>query len=871
MHVVVVESPAKAKTINKYLGKDYQVFASFGHVRDLPAKDGSVRPDDNFSITYEVDPDSKKHISAIASACKKADSLLLATDPDREGEAISWHVLEALKESKAIHKTLDVKRVTFDEITKKAIIAAFAQPREIDMNLVNAQQARRALDYLVGFTLSPVLWRKLPGSKSAGRVQSVALRLICERDEEIEQFISREYWDIKAALISENGHPISARLLDYKGEKMEKFTITDEKTANAVASDLRTKQYRVAKLEPKEARRYPAPPFTTSTLQQEASRKCGFSAKKTMQLAQKLYEGVSLGGETVGLITYMRTDGVTVSQDAISAAREFIAGSYGKPYIPPTPRAYKTKSKNAQEAHEAIRPTDVTRTPQEMAAYLDRDMARLYELVWKRMVASQMESAVYDQLVVDIAATDATATLRATGSVIKFDGFMKLYQEGRDDESEEESEARLPDVKHDELMGVNTITPEQHFTEPPPRFSEASLVKKLEELGIGRPSTYAAIISVLQDRGYVNLEKKRFIAHSLGRLVNAFLVSFFERYVEYNFTADLESRLDDISAGERDWKEVLRDFWKDFIVKIEESKQLTVPEVLSALDELLASYVFSDAKAGKDPRVCPACATGRLELKIGRFGPYIACSNYPTCNHKAQIGESAGGEEGAEGDEFKLPRVLGKDPQTGEDISLRKGPYGVYVQLGESKTPKRTSLLKGMKAEEMTLELAIALLSLPRELGAHPDTGKPIVANNGKFGPYLLHDNKFTSLPAGEDLLTIGINRAVEVLASSGSKGGGAETLKVLGDHPDGGEVTILKGRYGPYIKHGKVNAPMPKGSTPESMTLEEALPLLAARAASAPAKGRFGKKAAAKPKAPAKEKAPAKPKKAAAKKTKTA
>lgn len=853
MHVVVVESPAKAKTINKYLGSDYQVFASFGHVRDLLAKDGSVRPDEDFAMTYETDPDSKKHLSAIAKAAKGADTLILATDPDREGEAISWHVLEALKESKAIGKNLTVQRVTFDEITKKAILEAFKHPRDIDMAMVNAQQARRALDYLVGFTLSPVLWRKLPGSKSAGRVQSVALRLICERDEEIEQFVSREYWDIKAQMAA-SGETITARLTEYNKEKMEKFSITTEAQANAITEALKGKQYHVANLEPKQVRRHPAPPFTTSTLQQEAARKCGFGAKRTMQVAQKLYED--------GYITYMRTDGVTVSADAVNEARNHIGKSFGQSYVPSSPRMYKTKAKNAQEAHEAIRPTDITRNPGTLP--LDGDQARLYELIWKRMVASQMESALYDQLVVDIAAHDGNAMLRTTGSVIKFDGFLKLYQEGRDDEEDEEGSARLPQLKQDEKLAVRDILPEQHFTEPPPRFSEASLVKKLEELGIGRPSTYAAIISVLQDRGYVRLDKKRFIAESLGRLVNAFLVSFFERYVEYGFTADLENALDEISAGERDWKAVLRDFWKDFIVKIEDSKQLTVSQVLSALDQLLASYVFGTATDGRDLRKCPACSTGRLELKIGRFGPYIACSNYPDCNHKAQIGQGGSSEEGGEG-EMQLPKALGLDPLTGMEISLRKGPYGLYVQLGDDKKPKRSSLMKGMKAEDIGLPQALQLLALPREVGVHPDTGKPIVANNGRFGPYLLHDGKFTSLPAGEDLLTVGINRAVDIIANAPAKGAraGATPLRVLGKHPaDDAEVGIFKGQYGVYVKHGKVNATLPKDANPESFTLEEAIPLLAARAEKAGGK-KGGKKAAAKPaaKKEPKAKAPAKPK----------
>lgn len=855
-NVVVVESPSKAKTINKYLGSDYTVLASFGHVRDLPSKDGSVKPDEDFSMIYEVDSNSKKHLSAIASATKNADNLFLATDPDREGEAISWHVLEALKESKAINKKLNVQRVTFNEITKKSVIEAFKHPRDIDMDMVNAQQARRALDYLVGFTLSPVLWRKLPGSKSAGRVQSVALRLICERDEEIEQFISREYWDIKAILSPEKGSNLSARLIEYKGEKLEKFSITNEKQANAVADDVRAKTYSVANLEEKQVRRHPAPPFTTSTLQQEAARKCGFGAKKTMQVAQKLYED--------GLITYMRTDGINVSPEAISAAREHIGKSYGAEYLPSSARTYKNKTKNAQEAHEAIRPTDISLTLQK--AGLDSDAAKLYDLIWKRMVASQMESALFDQLIVDIAAHDKQAVLRTSGSVVKFDGFLKLYQEGSDDDKEDEENAKLPVLKKGEKLGVEEVKPEQHFTEPPPRYSEASLVKKLEELGIGRPSTYASIISVLQDRGYVKLDKKRFIAESLGRLVNAFLVSFFERYVEYGFTADLENRLDEISAGERDWKQVLRDFWKDFIAKINDSKELSVSQVLEALDAELASYAFGAAKSDKDPRLCPACSNGKLGLKIGRFGPYIACSNYPECNHKAQLGEMTSAAQADDGsEELKLPKTLGKDPATGEDVTMRKGPYGVYVQLGESKTPKRASLLKSMRPESMTLETALSLLALPRELGKHPDTGKPIVVNNGKFGPYILHDGKFTTLPASEDLLTIGINRAVEVLAQAPQKGGAANVaLKSLGAHPDDGQdVSIFKGRYGDYIKHGKVNATLPKGVTIESFTLEDAIPLLAARAGAPSGKRKFAKKTTK-----AKEAAPTKEKKAPAKKT---
>ncbi|MGE3714387.1 MAG: type I DNA topoisomerase, partial [Alphaproteobacteria bacterium] len=676
MHVVIVESPAKAKTINKYLGKDYQVFASFGHVRDLPSRNGSVRPDEDFAMDYEVDSDSKRHLTEIGKAVKDADSLYLATDPDREGEAISWHVLEALKESKKLPKGIKVQRVTFDEITKKAVTNAFEHPREIDMNLVNAQQARRALDYLVGFTLSPVLWRKLPGSKSAGRVQSVALRLICEREEEIEKFESREYWDIKADMQGGSGN-VTARLVEYEGEKLEKFSITNEKQATGIVEALKAKQYSVRGIEEKEARRHPAPPFTTSTLQQEAARKCGFAAKRTMQVAQKLYEA--------GHITYMRTDGVTVSGEAIGATRSHIGSAYGDSYVPKSPRAYKAKSKNAQEAHEAIRPTNISITPNK--AGFDKDEARLYELIWKRMVASQMESAVYDQVIVDIAATDGKTALRASGSVIKFDGFLKLYQEGRDDE-EEEGETRLPALKKDEALKAKDITPEQHFTEPPPRYSEASLVKRLEELGIGRPSTYAAIISVLQDRGYVVLDKKRFLPESLGRLVNAFLVAFFERYVQYGFTADLENKLDDISAGELDWKQVLRDFWKDFIAKIEDSQELAITDVLKALEELLAGYAFGPKVPGKDRRTCPVCEQGTLNIRLGKYGPYISCSSYPDCNYKGNFGQATDVEAAKEAAQY--PKQLGVDPHSGEIITLRQGPYGFYVQLGEEKKPKRS-------------------------------------------------------------------------------------------------------------------------------------------------------------------------------------
>lgn len=861
-HVVVVESPAKSKTINKYLGSDYTVLASYGHVRDLPSKDGSVRPDDDFAMTYEIDTDSKKQIAAIAKAVKGADTLYLATDPDREGEAISWHVLEALKESKALKESTTIRRIVFHEITKKAVTNAIENPRDIDMDLVNAQQARRALDYLVGFNLSPVLWRKLPGSRSAGRVQSVALRLICEREQEIEQFTAQEYWDISADVAKSNGTQFKARLSHYNGEKLEKFSITNEQQATTITAALKTKQYSVASVTPKQQRRNPYAPFSTSTLQMDASRKLGFSAKKTMQIAQKLYEGISLGGETVGLITYMRTDAISVGTDALMAARDYIGKQYGKDYLPESPRMYKTKSKNAQEAHEAIRPTAMDRRPEQVRDYLDADQFRLYDLIWKRMVASQMEAAVYDQVVVEMESSDKQATLRTTGSVLKFDGFLTLYQVGLDDDESEEEQNRLPDMQVGEAINAKEILPEQHFTAPPPRYTEASLVKRLEELGIGRPSTYASIISVLLDRSYVKLDAKRFIPESLGRLVSAFLVSFFERYVQYDFTASLEDTLDDISNGEKDWKTVLRQFWVDFIAKIEESKQLSTTDVLEALDTLLEPFMFGKSADAEAARVCPTCHSGRLSLKTGKFGAFLGCSNYPDCTYTRQL--IGGGEDGNDtgaADTIDYPKILGQDPDSGEDITLRKGPYGIYVQLGAAEKPKRASLPKGMTPDTVTLERALDLLRLPREVGEHPETGKMITAGLGRFGPYLLHDKVYTSLKAEDDVLTIGMNRAVTLIAENAKKKG-VEALRVIGEHPDGGEIAAFSGKYGPYVKHGKINATIPKDIEVDAMTIEQAVELLAKKAG---AKG--GKKAPAKKAAPKKAAAKAEAKKPAAKK----
>jgi DNA topoisomerase-1 len=862
-NVVVVESPAKAKTINKYLGGDYKVLASYGHVRDLPSKDGSVRPDEDFAMDYEVDADSKKQISAIAAAVKGADMLYLATDPDREGEAISWHILEALKEGKKLPKDIGVKRIVFHEITKKAVTHAIENPRDIDMDLVNAQQARRALDYLVGFTLSPVLWRKLPGSRSAGRVQSVALRLICERESEIETFIPREYWDIAAQLANSNGEKFTARLTHFNGEKLDKFSLDGEAKARTAEAALRASAFKVTSVTPKTTRRSPYAPFSTSTLQMDASRKLGFTAKRTMQVAQKLYED--------GYITYMRTDGITVSTEAIAEARDLIAKDYGQGYVPASPRMYKTKSKNAQEAHEAIRPTDLSRRPEQVAREVDEERSRLYDLIWKRMMASQMEVAVYDQMVVDINDASGKHTLRANGSVLKFDGFLKLYQETIEEDQQEPkkdgeedddvaSSQRLPLLIVGEALKSSAVDAAQHFTQPPPRFSEASLVKRLEELGIGRPSTYASIISTLIDRGYVVLDKRRFTAAPLGRVVTAFLVSFFEKYLDYNFTAELEEDLDLIADGERNWKDELRKFWTDFSARIEDSKKLTITEVLNRVDDLLEPYIFGVGEAATKARVCPQCGNGRLGLKTGKFGSFLGCSNYPECNYTRQLSaptsEEGGGAAGGEG-AVEFPKVLGTHPDNGEEVSLRKGPYGIYVQLGNAEKPKRTGVPRGVQASTIDLEKALALLALPREVGPHPETGDMITTSIGRFGPFLLYQKGYTNLKAGDDVLTVGMNRAVTLIAENAArraaKGGGSGVVKELGEHPDTGEkINVLKGRYGAYVKFGKKNITLPKDTKPEDFTLEDVLPLLPA------AKGK--KKAAAKKAAPKKAAATKKP-----------
>jgi len=874
MNVVVVESPAKAKTINKYLGADYVVLASFGHVRDLPAKDGSVRPDEDFAMDWEVDPKSQTRIKAIADALKDADTLILATDPDREGEAISWHLLEALTKRRAL-KDKRIQRVAFNAITKKAINDAMAQPRDVDMELVQAYLARRALDYLVGFTLSPVLWRKLPGSRSAGRVQSVALRLITERESEIERFKAQEYWSVDAD-VRADGAPSTfrARLSRFENEKITRLTISEEPRARAAETAIRQAILRIAAVEAKPAKRNPPPPFTTSTLQQEASRKLGFDAQRTMRTAQRLYEGVEIGGETVGLITYMRTDGVSMDGGAVAEARAVIQNEHGPEYVPEKPRFYSSKARNAQEAHEAIRPTSFTRSPDTLR--LESDQAKLYALIWKRAVASQMESARLERTTIDLENADGSLALRATGSVLMFPGYFALYQEGRDDE-EDESESRLPAVTQGAGARAEQTFTEQHFTQPPPRFTEASLVKRLEELGIGRPSTYAATLSVLRDREYVRMDDKRFVPEDKGRVVIAFLENFFMRYVEYDFTAALEDQLDKVSAGEMDWKDVLRAFWKDFSASVEDIKDLRIGDVIDAMNIALEPLIYPPREDGSDPRICPSCNAGTLSLRLGKHGAFVGCSNYPDCRYTRPLGVNEP-PPGAGGD-----GALGEHPETGATIYLKDGRFGPYLEMtieGEEK-PRRGSLPKGWSPADLTLEQAIKLINLPRLVGLHPEDGEPIEAGIGRYGPFVRHGSTYANLANGEEVFEVGLNRAVDLIAQKkagrGQRGGAsAAPLKELGEHPsEGGPMQVMSGRYGPYVKHGKTNATLPRGMDPQAVTVDQAVELIAAKAGkSGGAKKSAAKKAPAKKaaaaKAPAAKKPAAKkaaPKKAAAKK----
>jgi DNA topoisomerase-1 len=857
MNVVVVESPGKVKAINKYLGPDYKVLASYGHVRDLPSKDGSVKPDDDFSMLWDVDPKAMKRLNDIADAMKGSDRLILATDPDREGEAISWHVLEVLTKKKAI-KGASVQRVVFNAITKTAVLEAMKHPRDIDMELVDAYLARRALDYLVGFTLSPVLWRKLPGSRSAGRVQSVALRLVVDREIEIEAFKAQEYWTVEAD-VSAGSDPFLARLNKLDGKRLDKFSLSHADEAADAKRAVEGGQFNVKSVEKKPARRNPPPPFMTSTLQQEASRKLGFNAQRTMQAAQKLYEGVDENG---GLITYMRTDGVQSAPEALEETRKVIAQRFGAQYVPETPRFYKTKAKNAQEAHEAIRPTSLARRPDQLR--LDGDLGRLYDLIWKRMMASQMEAARIERTTIDLETPDGRTGLRATGQVVQFDGYLALYEEGRDDEADEDSR-RLPAVSEGAKAKVIETRADQHFTEPPPRYSEASLVKKMEELGIGRPSTYASILTVLRDREYVKMDKNRFIPEDKGRLVTAFLEQFFRRYVEYDFTAALEEKLDKVSAGEMAWKDLLREFWKDFHAAVGELGDIRVTHVLDALNESLGPQIFPDKGDGTDPRVCPTCGTGQLSLKVGKYGAFIGCSNYPECRFTRQLSSPDGEDQAESGD-----RELGIDPETGKPVWLKVGRFGPYVEEATDDKPKRSSLPKGWEPAALDLEKALRLLSLPRTVGAHPDDGEPILAGLGRYGPYVQHGKTYASVDGIDEVFDVGLNRAVTLIAEKRACGGRpqrgqAAALKDLGAHPETGDpVKVLAGRFGPYIASGGVNANVPKGTEPADVTMEQAVAILAERAA----KGGGKKPARTKAKAAPKVKAAGKPKAAAKSKT---
>jgi DNA topoisomerase-1 len=873
MKLVVVESPNKIKTISSYLGKDYEVMASFGHVRDLPAKDGSVLPDEDFAMSWEVDAASRKRLNDIGNTLKNADELILATDPDREGEAISWHVLDVLRQKKLI-KDKPVRRVVFNAITKDAVTEAMRNPRDIDEPLVNAYLARRALDYLVGFTLSPVLWRKLPGSRSAGRVQSVALRIVCDRESEIERFRAQEYWSIGARL-NEKGKSFEARLYSVDGKKTDKMDVGTAADAEALKAAIAAGTFSVTAVDKKPTKRNPYAPFSTSSLQQDASSRLGFSPSRTMQIAQRLYED--------GIITYMRTDAVQMAPEGIDQARRAIVKNFGADYLPEKARIYSTKAKNAQEAHEAIRPTDMFRHPDTLRG--DADRHRLYELIWKRTLASQMRSAEIERTTADIAvfATSRDIALRAVGSVVTFPGFLALYgveaKDDRDPNAEEDEDSReLPPLNVGDRPKLEQALIEQHFTQPPPRYTEASLIKKMEEIGIGRPSTYAATVSVLQDRNYVRVEKRALVPEDRGRIVTAFLESFFNRYVEYGFTAALEEQLDLISDGKLAWKDVLRDFWKEFQGHVEEIKDLRVSEVLDALNDLLADHIFPAKADGSDPRRCPNCGEGQLSLKLGKFGAFIGCSNYPECRYTMQLSDAAAGgaSEAGAGD-----GILGTDPDSGLEVALKSGRFGPYVQLGEGAEPKRASLPKGWSPETLTLDKALQLLTLPREVGLHPETGKPISAGIGRYGPFVLHDGTYANLPEVEEVFTVGLNRAVDLIAEKAAGGGrfgkgraGTPAAIKTFEH-DGGAISVRAGRYGPYVNQGKVNATLPKDLKPEDVTLELALELIVAKgggstkksssrtagAKKSPAKKATAKKPAAKAKAKAKPKAASKSK----------
>ena len=828
MPVVVVESPAKAKTINKYLGSDYTVLASYGHVRDLPPKDGSVDPDRGFDMKWEIGADSKKHVKAIADALKEDNELILATDPDREGEAISWHLEETLRKKRVINSDTPVSRVVFNAITKSAVSDAMANPREIDAPLVHAYLARRALDYLVGFNLSPVLWRKLPGARSAGRVQSVCLRLIVEKEIEIEAFKPKEYWSVKASLKTPRGQVFNGKLINFAGTKLDKYDLKSSSEAELAAEAITTRDLVVASVESKPTSRNPFAPFMTSTLQQEAGRKYGMGARQTMQAAQRLYEA--------GHITYMRTDGIDMAPEAVTSTREAIKERYGDKFLPASPRFYKNKAKNAQEAHECIRPTSISRDAKQLKLS-DTDQFKLYDLIWKRTISCQMESAKLERTSVDLQSLDKEVTLRANGQVVLFDGFLKVYEESSDDAEQSEDESRLPQMSEGENIEKLSVDPEQHFTQPPPRYTEASLVKKMEDLGIGRPSTYANIVTTIQDREYVRKEKNRLFPEDKGRIVTIFLLNFFKRYVEFDFTAGLENQLDAVSAGKGNYKELLGKFWDDFSEAISETSELRIAEVLDVLDDALAPQLYPPKEDGSDPRRCPKCGNGQLHLKSSRTGGFVGCGNYPECNFTRPIsGET---NESAE-------RLLGEE--NGDEIFLKSGRYGPYIQRGEpseeNKKPQRASLPKGWSASDIELEKALKLLSLPREVGPHPEDGQIIEAGIGRYGPFVRHGRTYANLKDPDDVFNIGMNRAVEELAKKATAGSGRGTaskaIKELGEHPEGGgSVNVMDGRYGPYVKYAKINATIPKGKDPEEITLEEAINLINEKSAKGKKRGK--------------------------------
>ena len=840
MPVVVVESPAKAKTINKYLGSEYTVLASYGHIRDLPAKDGSVDTENDFEMTWEVGADSRKHLKAIADALKEDNALILATDPDREGEAISWHLEDALRKRRVIKKDTPVSRVVFNAITKTAVTEAMQNPRQVDAPLVEAYLARRALDYLVGFNLSPVLWRKLPGSRSAGRVQSVCLRLIVEREMEIEAFRAKEYWSVKVLLGSVREQEFEARLVSLAGQKLDKHDIENETKAEIAVQAITSRDMKIKSVEAKPGSRNPSAPFMTSTLQQEASRKFGMGARQTMNAAQRLYEA--------GHITYMRTDGIDMAAEAVMATRETIEARYGKEYVPKSPRMYKNKAKNAQEAHECIRPTNSNNDMLSLKL-TDIDQRKLYDLIWKRTIACQMEAARLERMIVDIGSVDGQVGLRANGQVILFDGFLKVYEEGRDEPAGDGDDKRLPQLNQGEPTEKKNISPEQHFTQPPPRYTEATLVKRMEELGIGRPSTYASIVTTIQDREYVRKDQNRLIPEDKGRIVTIFLLNFFKQYVEYDFTAALETQLDHVSAGDANYKVVLAKFWKDFSVAIAETSDLRISQVLDVLDDALAPQLYPPKEDGSDPKACPLCGAGQLHLKTSRTGGFVGCGNYPECRYTRQLG----GDQQDSGE-----RVLGEDG--GDEISLRSGRFGPYIQRGDvtenSPKPSRASLPKGWSASDMDLEKALTLLSLPRQIGPHPEDGEMVEAGIGRYGPFVKHGRIYANLKEVDDVFTIGMNRAVEEIARKLASRGGAgreqaKPLRELGEHPiDGGPVNVYDGRYGPYVKFGKINATLPKGVTPEAVTMDVAVALVTEKAAK---KGSGKAKPKAKPKAKAK------------------